>query len=194
MSLTVERESLNTKSRHVSLTATNETGEQVLVGSEYLLPTYDRIDLRLREGRVFALGVVLDFANPLGANSSIDIGIAWPAGVTPEISFFGLCQGDAIGFLYEGSSLSGGTPITPVALNRDLNIASEAVAISAPTVNSLGTMVLKQILIGGTGKKAGGGETGSSNLILKPLTTYLVRLTNANGTAHAAEMVLEWTE
>jgi hypothetical protein len=194
MSLTVERESLDTKARHVSLTALGEDGSQVVIGSEYLLPTYDRIDLRLREGRVFALGLVFDFDDPLGAGDSIDIGIAWPAGVTPEVSFFGLCQGDAMGYLYEGASLSGGTAATPVPLNRNLNLPSEAAVITSPTVGSLGTMVLKQILIGGSGKKAGGGETNSSNLILKPLTTYLVRLTNVNGTAHAAEMILEWTE
>lgn len=194
MSLTVERESLDTKARHVSLTTLSEDGSQVVIGSEYLLPTYDRIDLRLREGRVFALGLVFDFDDPLGAGDSIDIGIAWPAGVTPEVSFFGLCQGDAMGYLYEGASLSGGTAATPVPLNRHLNLPSEAAVITSPTVSSLGTMVLKQILIGGSGKKAGGGETNSSNLILKPLTTYLVRLTNVNGTAHAAEMILEWTE
>jgi hypothetical protein len=54
--------------------------------------------------------------------------------------------------------------------------------------------LLEQILIGGTGKKAGGGEVGSPRLFLKPLTTYLFRLTNVNGTAHAAEIILEWYE
>ena len=79
-------------------------------------------------------------------------------------------------------------------LNRSSTNASQAAVTIAPTVNSLGNLILKQILIGGSGKKAGGGDIGSSNLILKPLTTYLVRLTNANGTDHAAEVILEWTE
>jgi hypothetical protein len=64
---------------------------------------------------------------------------------------------------------------------------------TSPSSN-VGTLVLEQILIGGTGKKAGGGEVGSSNLILKPLTSYLIRLTNVNGTAHAAELIVEWAE
>jgi hypothetical protein len=54
--------------------------------------------------------------------------------------------------------------------------------------------MIEQILIGGEGKKAGGGSVSSPRLFLKPLTTYLFRLTNVNGTAHAAEMVLEWYE
>ena len=65
---------------------------------------------------------------------------------------------------------------------------------STTTASRLGTLVLKQILIGGSGKKAGGGDVGSSNIILKPLTSYLVRLTNVNGTAHAAEVIVEWAE
>jgi hypothetical protein len=68
------------------------------------------------------------------------------------------------------------------------------VALLNPTVNTLGTNLLSQILIGGTGKKATGGQMGASDLVLKPLTTYLFRLTNVNGTAHAAEMILEWYE
>jgi hypothetical protein len=31
-------------------------------------------------------------------------------------------------------------------------------------------------------------------MVLKPLTTYLFRLTNVNGTAHMAELLLEWYE
>lgn len=192
--MSLELESLNTKVRLVSNAVLDENGDPVLAGSEYPAPIITRDMLRLKEGRVFGLGVVYDFAAPLGAGASIDIGIAWPSGVAPVISFSGLCQGDALGFLYENASLSGGTPATPVNLNRTSTTASQAAVTIAPTVNTVGNLILKQILIGGSGKKAGGGDVGSSNLILKPLTTYLVRLTNANGTPHAAEMILEWTE
>jgi len=194
MALLVERESINTKSRHVTPTFMDASQNQVIAGSENPFPIEDLSYLRLTEGRVFAVGVVRDFADPLPDGASIDIGIAFPAGVTPVVTFSGLCQGDALGFLYEGASLSGGTPYTPINLNRPNTNTSQAAVTIAPTVNSLGTLILKQILIGGVGKKAGGGEVGSSSLILKPLTSYLVRLTNANSTSHAAEILVEWLE
>jgi hypothetical protein len=187
-------ESLTTKSRFVTNVYRDKDGAGVMAGSENPLPIEDVTYLRLTEGRVFGVGVVRDFADPLPDGESIDIGIAFPAGVTPVVTFSGLCQGDALGFLYENADLSGGTPYTPINLNRASTNASQAAVTVAPTVNGLGTLVLKQILIGGAGKKAGGGEVGASSLILKPLTSYLVRLTNANSSDHASEVLIEWIE
>ena len=194
MTIFVERESLDTKSRHVTLTYMDKDGNQVIVGSDNPLVSDTVSELRIVEGRTFAIGAVYPFSAPLADGSSIDIAIAWPSGVNPVISISGLCAGDAMGYLYENATVTGGTSITPVKLNRALNTTSQAVALLNPTVTSLGTKVLEQILIGGQGKKASGGGVGSSDMILKGLTTYLFRLTNVNGTAHAAEIILEWYE
>jgi hypothetical protein len=194
MSLTVERESLTTASRLVTPTYMAANGNQVVGSVDNPLPQIDYGEQKLKDGKVYAIGVVYDFDAPLADDASIDIGIAWDAGVTPVVSFSGLCQGDALGFLYEGATMTGGTAATAVKLNRNSAIASQSAITIGPTVTNVGTLVLKQILIGGTGKKAGGGDVGSSNLILKPLTSYLIRLTNVNGTAHAAEVIVEWSE
>jgi hypothetical protein len=194
MAIEVQRESLDTKSQHVSVSFADKDNVQYLAGSAKPFPTEDVTLLRLEEGKAFALGVVRSFANPLPDGESIDIAIAFAAGVTPNISISGLCAGDAMGFLYEGSVVTGGTPITAINKNRNSLITSQSAALSNPTVTTLGTPILSQILIGGEGKKAGGGAVGSSDLILKPLTTYLFRLTNVNSTDHAAEIVLEWYE
>ena len=194
MAIEVQRESLDTKSQHVSVSFTDKDNVQYLAGSAKPFPTEDVTLLRLEEGKAFALGVVRSFADPLPASQSIDIAIAFAAGVTPNISISGLCAGDAVGFLYEGSVVTGGTAITALNKNRNSLVTSQSAALSNPTVTTLGTPILSQILIGGQGKKAGGGAVGSSDLILKPLTTYLFRLTNVNGTDHAAEIVLEWYE
>lgn len=194
MAIQVERESVSTKSRFVSPTYTDNSGVQQVVGSDKPLPMKSIDELRLIEGKSFAIGAVRNFSNPLPANNSIDIALAFPAGVTPAINIFGICTGDAVGYLYEGASVTGGTSITPLNKNRDSAIASQGVALLNPTVTSLGTAILSQILIGGQGKKASGDSMHSSDLILKPLTTYLFRLTNVNGTAHAAEMILGWYE
>jgi hypothetical protein len=194
VTITVHRESTTTASRNVSPTFVADNGSQSLIGVNDPLPQIEYTSQKLRDGKVYAIGVVKDFDDPLADDASIDIGIAWSAGVTPTVSFFGLCAGDAVGFLYESASLSGGTAATAVKLNRNSTIASQSAITVGPTVSNVGTLVLQQILIGGTGKKAGGGEVGSSNLILKPLTSYLIRLTNVNGTAHAAELIVEWSE
>jgi hypothetical protein len=194
VTITVFRESTTTASRNVSPTFVENSGSQALIGVDDPLPQIGYGAQKLRDGKVYAIGVVNDFASPLADDASIDIGIAWSAGVTPTVSFFGLCAGDAVGFLYESASLSGGTAATAVKLNRNSTIASQSAITIGPTVSNVGTLVLKQILIGGTGKKAGGGEVGSSNLILTPLTSYLIRLTNVNGAAHAAELIVEWSE
>lgn len=194
MAIFVERESLDTKSKHVTLTYMDKDENQVIVSSQNPLVSDTISELRLVEGRTFAIGAVYPFASPLADGASIDIAIAWPSGVNPVISISGLCAGDAMGYLYENATVTGGTSITPVKLNRALNTTSQAVALLNPTVTSLGTKVLEQILIGGQGKKASGGGVDSSDMILKGLTTYLFRLTNVNGTAHAAEIILEWYE
>jgi hypothetical protein len=194
MAIEVQRESLDTKSQHVSVSFADKDNVQYLAGSAKPFPTEDVTLLRLEEGKAFALGVVRSFADPLPDGESIDIAIAFAAGVTPNISISGLCAGDAMGFLYEGSVVTGGTAITALNKNRNSLVTSQSAALSSPTVTTLGTPILSQLLIGGQGKKAGGGAVGSSDLILKPLTTYLFRLTNINGTDHAAEIVLEWYE
>ena len=152
--------------------------------------------VRLIEGHAFSLGYVRSFTDPLPAGQSIDIALAFPSGMNPIISISGLCAGNAIGYLYEGASVSGGTSLPIIKRNRASNIVSQGVALVGPTVSSLGTLVLQEILTGGVGKKGGGGESGGNNLILKGLTTYLFRLTNAdtNNNAHAAEIILSWTE
>jgi hypothetical protein len=194
MSLIVERESMTTASRLVTPTYMADNGDQTIASVQDPLPQVSYGVQKLRDGKVYGVGVVYDFSNELAAGASIDIGIAWSAGVMPVVSFFGLCQGDAVGLLYEDAVMTGGTAATAVKLNRNSAIASQSAITIGPTVSNVGTLVLKQILIGGSGKKAGGGDVGSSNLILKPLTSYLIRLTNVNGTPHAAEVIVEWSE
>ena len=195
MHINVSLESQTTKSRFVSPTYIDRDGQATAMGSELPMPIADISTLRTIEGRSYAIGAINSFASPLAAGSSLDIAIAWASGVTPSLSVTGLCAGNAIGFLYEGAVVTGGTSLTAVNVNRNfLAVASESAALLNPTVSSTGTTLLEQILIGGTGKKSGGADMSTPRLVLKPLTTYLFRLTNVNGAAHAAEIILEWYE
>jgi hypothetical protein len=132
VTLVVNRESLTTDSRHTSPSFVANSGSQALIGVDDPMPQIGYGAQKLRDGKVYAIGVVNDFASPLANGASIDIGIAWSAGVTPTISFFGLCAGDALGFLYEGATLSGGTAATAVKLNRNSTLPASRPSPLAP--------------------------------------------------------------
>lgn len=194
MAYTVDRESLSTKSRHVSPSFVNLNNEQELVGINSPLPTGAVVTYKLLEGKAYSVGANRDHLDPLAPGESLDLALAFASGVTPLISISGLCGGDAIGFLYEGATVTGGTSVTALNMNRNSTTASQSAVLIQPTVTATGTMLMKQILLGGGGKKAAGDDISSLNAILKPLTTYLFRITNINATDHVAEIILSWYE
>lgn len=196
MSINVKLESLDNKSRFVTSAYLDEQNNPQLSGSELPLPVADIVALRTFEGRTFGLAAVRSFSNKLPAGQSLDLAVAWAQDVSPRITVTGLCGGDAEGYLYEGATVSGGTSVTAINVKRTSTRASESAALLQPTVSSTKALIIQQILTGGVGKKAGGGGDTTGRLYLKPLTTYLFRLTNrdANNTAHPAEIILEWYE
>ena len=192
----VELESLTTKSRFVTLAQKNNAGTYVVAGADAPLISVDVNHQRNHDGRAFYAYKLYPDSAPLDALASIDIAMAAPAGVFPHVTVDGLCLGDAELYIYEGSTTSGGTAFTPVNRNRNYAVSnpSQIAMVIAPTVSNVGTELDAQIIAGGAGKKSGGGTAGSLEYVLKPLTTYLFRLTNVNGTAHAAYLTLEWYE
>jgi hypothetical protein len=194
--LLVNRESQNQKAQFVALTHKNNAGEQVIAGADAPVIMVDVNHQRNHDGRAFFAYKLAPDSAPLAANASIDIVLASPSGVFPHLTLNGLCLGDAELYIYEGTATTGGTSFTPINRNRnyaDSNPSQVAMVIN-PTVTSLGTQLDAQIIPGGVGKKSAGGTAGSLEYVLKPLTNYLFRLTNVNGTSHAAFMTLEWYE
>lgn len=196
MPIIVQRESENTKSRLVTLTHKNNAGDQVIAGADAPVIMVDVNHQRNHDGRAFYAYKLAPDSAPLAALASIDIVLASPAGVYPHLTVEGLCLGDAELYIYEGTSTNGGTAFTPINRNRNYAISnpSEVAMVINPTVTAVGTEIDAEIIPGGIGKKSGGGAAGSLEYVLKPLTNYLFRLTNVNGTAHAASLTLEWYE
>lgn len=194
--ITVERESDDTKAQFVALTQKNNAGNQVVAGADAPVIMVDVNHQRNHDGRAFFAYKMYPDGSPLAATASIDIVMASPSGVSPHITVDAMCLGDAELYIYEGTGTTGGTTLTPV--NRNRNYAdsnpSQVAMVVGPTVTSLGTEIDAQVIAGGSGKKSGGGTAGSLEYVLKPLTNYLFRLTNVNGTAHAAHLQLEWYE
>jgi hypothetical protein len=192
--LVVKRESLGINTKHTSPSYLDGNGEQVLVGTKHPLPTEDHFSANLHLGNAYSFGAVNDFANELGDGDSLDIAIAFGANTEANISIEGLCGGNAEGFLYENAVATGGTAGTAVNLNRNSTNTSNSAITVNPTVTSTGTLLGKYLIMGGTGKKAAGGDMAGSSLIAKPLTNYLLRLTNVDNTDHVAEIIITWFE
>lgn len=194
MAIEVTRESLDTKARHVNPAYVDKDGNSFIISSDKPLPVIDVNHLRLHEGRAFYAYVLYPDASKLGAGASINIAIAFASGIKPHIAYDANCGGDAELYLYENAVVTGGTALTAFARNRTTAITSASAALLNPTITSTGTLLEAEFIAGGTGKKSGGGIAGTTEQVLAPLTTYLFRLTNVNGTSHMAYLHLEWYE
>lgn len=192
--LVVQRESLGTSTQHSSVSYVNGGDEQVLVSADYALPTATTFGAHLHEGLLFTLGYSYSFAAPLANGANFDIVVAFGPGVKPKVSIEGLCVGNAMGYLYEGATTTGGTALTAINLDRNSTNTDNAAAVLNPTVTATGTLLGSYVLIGGQKKKATGGDISTASLLLKPLTNYLLRMTNVSGAAQAAEMTVTWYE
>ena len=192
MPITVQRESDNTKSRHVTPAYLDKDGNLLLNGSERPFPTIDVNHLRLHEGRAYYVYKVYPYAAGLAAGSSINIAIAWPSGVTPHAVFAYESSAEAEFFMYENPTTSGGTAMTIYRRHRNITTESQGAAVLDPTVSATGTEIFAEFVP--SGKKGSGSLSYSFEYVLKPLTTYLFRFTNVNAQAHPANLRIEWYE
>lgn len=194
MATNIDYESLTTKSRFVSLVQSSESGAGELVGTDSPLVMIDINHQRNHDGRAWFAWRLYPDAAKLAAGASCNIVLAAAAGVRPHLTVDAVLTGDSELYIYEGPTTTGGTPFTPVNRNRNFTTTSDVAMVINPTVNTTGTMIDAQFLAGGVGKKTSGGSAHSLEYVLKPLTNYLVRLTNVNGTDHAGHLALEWYE
>jgi len=192
----VELESVTTKSRFVTPVQKRNDGSYAVAGADAPMITVDVNHQRNHDGRAFYAYKIAPDSSPLASLASIDIVMASPSGVFPHITIDAMCLGDAELYIYEGTSTTGGTSFTPINRNRNYAVSnpSQVAMVINPTVTSIGTELDAQIIPGGAGKKSSGSAAGSLEYVLKPLTNYLFRLTNVNGTSHAASLQLEWYE
>lgn len=191
MAILVERESLTTKSRHVSPSYVDKDGNQYLTSSDRPFPTVDVNHLRLHEGRAY---YVYRVETSLAVNANLDIALAWPSGIFPHSVFTYQCGGDSRFYIYENPTTSGGTALTIHRRNRSLATTSTGAAVYNPTVSALGTEIFGEIVTSGQGGTGSGGGGITNEYVLSPLTTYLFRITNTNSQAHIAELLIEWYE
>ena len=197
MAIQVQQESFTTKSRFVTPTYIDKDGVTYLTSSDRPFPVVDVNHLRLHEGVAYCVYHTHKDASKLAVGSSINIAIAWPAGLEAHAFVDYQCGGEAEIYAYEGSTTSGGTAMTLNRRNRVITTASQAAAVLNPTVSAVGTEFYSELITSaeGQGNRSGAGGRGISfEFILKPLTTYLFRLTNVNSSSQMAEMRIDWYE
>ena len=194
MAINVLRESDTTKARHINPAYVDKDGLSYITSSDKPFPTIDVNHLRLHEGRAFYAYKLYPDASKLLAGASIDIAVAWASGIKPHLVYDANCGGDAELYLYENAVVTGGTLLPSFTRNRTIAATSSSAILLNPTVTSVGTLLEGEFIAGGVGKKAGGGIVSTTEQVLAPLTTYLFRLTNVNGTDHMAYLHLEWYE
>jgi hypothetical protein len=194
MAINILRESDTTKSRHVNPAYVDKDGASYIASSDRPFPIVDINHLRLHEGKAFKAYRIYPEATKLAAGASCNIAVAWASGVYAHLLVDASCSGDAELYVYEGATVTGGTSFTAIKRNRTSATTSQSAILINPTVTVTGTEIDAQIIAGGTGKKSGGGGSNVLEMVLNPLTTYLFRLTNVNGTDHMAELLLEWYE
>jgi hypothetical protein len=165
---------------------------QRVVGSSDPMPVIDVNHLRLHEGRAYYVYKLYPYATGLAAGSSINIAVAWPAGVTVHAVFTYESTGESEFYMYESPTTSGGTAMTIYRRNRNITTSSQGAAVLDPTVTNVGTEIYAEFVP--AGNKGGGLAGYTFEYVLKPLTTYLFRFTNVNEQAHPANLRIEWYE
>lgn len=192
MAINILRESDTTKSRHVNPAYVDKDGNSYIASSDRPFPIVDVNHLRLHEGRAYYVYKMYPYAAGLTAGASINIAIAWPSGIFPHLVIEYESPGESEFYLYEAPTTSGGTAMTINRRNRNILTASSGAAVLDPTVSATGTEIFAEFVP--AGNKGGGGAAYSFEYVLKPLTTYLLRLTNVNTQAHPANLRIEWYE
>lgn len=103
--------------------------------------------------------------------------------------------GDSTIELFEGGTVTGGSTITPLNINR-LTGQSKTLASTVtkdPTISIAGTSLLFSTLFGGTKQSAFAvSSSGEQGLILAPSETYYLVFTNISGSTNPLSYFLEF--
>lgn len=98
--------------------------------------------------------------------------------------------------LYEGSTTTGGSAITPQQMNRNYTNTSVVTVVHGATISSAGTL-LASVAIGSTGtptQRSGGASGDTKEFVLKPGTKYSIVITNIGSGATDIDYNLFWYE
>jgi len=152
----------------------------------------DTLHARVHAGEMFDV----DFVDDVWASAEVhDIGITTPAGESIHIRLGASAGNSARAQFYEASTFTVGTPLTPQNANRESTKTTDTAFVSEPTISVLGNLIRESIFQGGSGGNAPGFNLSSSQeIILKPDTMYILRLSNLSGGSTQLALNLQYYE
>ena len=167
--------------------------------------TYDDLSTRKRvamtgnqyltaKGKIFYAEV---YESALAASASIVFLIETPVSAKVVKGFF-IAEADSgiLVELYENTSASGGTNISPINMNRNSSNSCDTVAVESPTVSDYGTKLVTEIT-GSSGTWFSGGNPGfteSKPIVFKLNTKYAIKVTNTGASSCKVKVGVFFTE
>lgn len=161
------------------------------------LVTIDHSHHQMHRGNYYNAGYTW---TALADNGTAQLFIVAPANAYVHIVWRATVGGDSLGFLYEGTTVTGGsgTGISAWSTNRYRNagVAGTKVFHGPEGVNVTGTgLIYSSYIPAGAGPRSIGGEMRQgSEWQLSAGNTYLMRMVNHGGGTKTAMLDLEWYE
>jgi hypothetical protein len=131
----------------------------------------------------------------LGDDANLDMIVEVPAGSSPHMNWRLWCEGPAQMYVYEAPSYSGGSAVPSYNLDRDDGRTSALVLKQGVTVTTPGTAIINGSWVGSSVAQGSipASRKGPQDMILKPGTNYLFRITSRGLDQHA-EIEMTWFE
>lgn len=150
----------------------------------------DSVHQNIHDGLFFSAG-----ANNLTLGNGASLDVLFRVATSAHIVITIAVGGDATFQGYKDAVASvEGAAITPVNRNFFSPTVATSSVFSGPTLTSPGDLRAEQLIIGGSGGQAAGGEsTFFLEWLLSP-ADYLIRLTNDSGQVRRAQILLDWYE
>lgn len=149
------------------------------------LTTIDEEHRLVHDGMVFDC----DHEGSVANGASLDLHLKVPAGCYPHLRHlsFAVDDGPCRFYLYEAPTITvDGTELTPANHNRNSTNTAQVQIFHTPTVTAVGTKLHARYVpdMGGVGANLTGivgNAQSAQEFVLKPSTSYLLRLTNNTG-------------
>lgn len=157
------------------------------------LVAVDSVHYEVHEGKMYTAEYSASIAN----GNSVELLIT--VGEDEAHTSFGIAAGGQVTiYLFEGTAKTAGTAITARNLNRTKSDAHTKVTVThTPAGAGDGTAIINgRLLPGGASQttRIGGSARANSEMILRPNTKYLLRVTNTSGSGIDINPTLEYYE
>ena len=171
--------------------------DQVLLTDEITgaLASIPVVHHQVHEGETFRAWYIVPHGSQVADDGFVDL-VLTTGSRHPHI-FFSLGYGGDCEFnIYRTPDFDlDGTTQTPFNMKDSSAETSTVTARWNPTINSVGVEICGEFIGGGTtGRSSGGAIRYNTEDILRPNTSYLVRITNRAGNAQQFSLVAQWYE